>query len=144
MSWQPYIDDHLLADLPHGGRLEHAAITGHSGDVWAQSPSFPELSLEEAAAILEGFDDQAKLAQQGLYVGGVKYIVIAGEEGAVIRGQKGRDGKFRMLFLHHGGLQVRPLCIPYTIHQTKNVYNKMEPCQIVRGLPRFSKKTPLS
>ena len=93
MSWQPYIDDHLLAELPHGGQLEHAAIAGHSGDIWAQSPNFPELSLEEATAIVDGFDDQASLAQKGLHIGGVKYIVIAGEAGAVIRGQKGRDGK---------------------------------------------------
>ena len=105
MSWQPYIDDHLLAELPHGGTLEHAAITGHSGDVWASSPNFPELSLEEAAAIVAGFDDQAKLAQQGLYIGGVKYIVIAGDEGAVIRGQKGRDGKQRLLGLDPGVLR---------------------------------------
>ncbi len=104
MSWQPYIDDHLLADLPHGGRLEHAAIAGHSGDIWAQSPNFPEISLEEAAAILAGFDDQATLAQQGLYIGGVKYIVIAGEEGAVIRGQKGRDGEFRHIFCSLAGV----------------------------------------
>lgn len=93
MSWQPYIDDHLLAELPHGGQLEHAAIAGHSGDIWAQSPNFPELSLEEASSILAGFDNQAELAQKGLFIGGVKYIVIAGEEGVVIRGQKGPQGK---------------------------------------------------
>lgn len=93
MSWQPYIDDHLLAELPHGGQLDHAAITGHSGDIWAQSPHFPELSSDEAEAILAGFDDQAKMAEKGLFIGGVKYIVIAGEEGVVIRGQKGQQGK---------------------------------------------------
>lgn len=100
MSWQPYIDDHLMAELPHGGHLEHAAIMGHSGDIWAQSPSFPEVTQDEAEAILAGFDNQAKLAEQGLYIAGVKYIVIAGEEGAVIRGQKGRDSMLRFSCMH--------------------------------------------
>lgn len=92
MSWQPYIDDHLLADLPHGGRLEHAAIASHSGDIWAQSDNFPELSSKETEAITNGFDDQVTLAQNGLFVGGKKYIVVTGEEGAVIRGKQGQAG----------------------------------------------------
>ena len=92
MSWQPYIDDHLLTELPHGGHIEHAAILSHSGDVWAQSPNFPEVSTEEAEAIMAGMDDQIKLAQQGLFIGGSKYIVVAGEEGAVIRGKQGQSG----------------------------------------------------
>lgn len=92
MSWQPYIDDHLLAELPHGGQIEHAAIASHSGDIWAQSPSFPELSPSEAESILKGFDDQVTLAQNGLFIGGTKYIVVKGDEGAVIRGKQGPIG----------------------------------------------------
>ncbi len=92
MSWQPYIDDHLLAELPHGGQIEHAAIVSHSGDVWAQSPNFPEISPEEAEKILKGFDDQVTLAQNGLFIGGSKYIVVKGDEGAVIRGKQGPVG----------------------------------------------------
>lgn len=92
MSWQPYIDDHLLAELPHGGQLEHAAIVGLNGDVWAQSPNFPELEEKEAEAIVKGLSDQSQLAQNGLFVGGHKYIVLAGETGAVIRGKMGQTG----------------------------------------------------
>lgn len=84
-----------MAELPQGGHLEHAAIAGHSGDIWAQSPSFPEISPDEASAILAGFDDQAGLAQKGLFIGGTKFIVIAGDEG-VIRGQKGREGRYNL------------------------------------------------
>ena len=93
MSWQEYIDDHLLAELPHGGTLEHAAIASLEGDIWAQSPNFPELSEAEAQAINTGFDDQVSLASKGLFVGGKKFIVVTGEEGAVIRGKAGQEGR---------------------------------------------------
>ena len=74
MSWQEYIDDHLMAELKN------------------QSASFPELSEAEAQAINAGFDDQVGLASKGLFVGGQKFIVVAGEEGAVIRGKAGQQG----------------------------------------------------
>jgi len=41
MSWQAYVDDHLMCELPHGGTLLSAAIVGQDGAVWAQSESFP-------------------------------------------------------------------------------------------------------
>ncbi len=44
MSWQDYVDTQLLVDLPHGGRLSHAAIVGMDGGVWASSAGFPDLS----------------------------------------------------------------------------------------------------
>ena len=92
MSWQTYVDDHLLCELPNGGQLTHAAIVGLDGGVWAQSDSFPAISSEEVEKITKGFDDQGPLAQRGLYIGGLKYMVIAGEEGAVIRGRKSPAG----------------------------------------------------
>ncbi|KAK9812885.1 hypothetical protein WJX72_005251 [[Myrmecia] bisecta] len=92
MSWQTYIDDHLMAPLPHGGQLAHAAIVGQDGGVWAQSESFPEITEKEVADIVKGFTDTGSLAQSGLYVGGTKYLVVTGEEGTVIRGKKGPAG----------------------------------------------------
>lgn len=44
MSWQTYVDDHLLCDVGDGARLSAAAILGHDGSVWAQSDSFPQVS----------------------------------------------------------------------------------------------------
>ncbi|AQL02053.1 Profilin homolog5 [Zea mays] len=64
MSWQAYVDDHLLCDI-EGQHLSAAAIVGHDGSVWAQSENFPE---------------------------GTKYMVIQGEPGVVIRGKKGTGG----------------------------------------------------
>jgi hypothetical protein len=40
MSWQSYIDDHLMCEVD-GHHLTSAAIVGHDGSVWAQSAAFP-------------------------------------------------------------------------------------------------------
>ena len=51
MSWQSYVDDHLLVELPGGGQLTHAAILGEDGGVWAQSPEFPTVSEAQVSSI---------------------------------------------------------------------------------------------
>ena len=51
MSWQEYVDDHLMCELPNGGILKSAAIVGSDGGVWAQSPDFPTLSNDEVRAL---------------------------------------------------------------------------------------------
>ncbi|GMH17639.1 hypothetical protein Nepgr_019480 [Nepenthes gracilis] len=93
MSWQAYVDDHLLCDIDgNGNSLTAAAIVGHDGNVWAQNSSFPQFKNEEIIAIMKEFDEPGSLAPTGLYVGGTKYMVIQGEAGAVIRGKKGSGG----------------------------------------------------
>ncbi|CAN6721454.1 unnamed protein product [Malus baccata var. baccata] len=87
MSWQQYVDDHLMCDID-GNRLTAAAILGQDGSVWAQSATFPAFKPEEIAAILKDFDQPGTLAPTGLFLGGTKYMVIQGESGAVIRGKK--------------------------------------------------------
>ena len=47
MSWQSYVDDHLLCALPKGGQLSAAAILGQDGGVWAQSAEFPTVTADE-------------------------------------------------------------------------------------------------
>ncbi|XP_074591874.1 profilin-like [Curcuma longa] len=91
MSWQTYVDDHLLCDID-GQQLKAAAILGLDGSVWAVSPSFPESKPEEIAAIMADFNEPGTLAPTGLYLGGSKYMVIQGEPGVVIRGKKGTGG----------------------------------------------------
>ncbi|KAL7159270.1 hypothetical protein ABFS83_01G016800 [Erythranthe nasuta] len=87
MSWQSYVDDHLMCEID-GNHLTSAAILGHDGIVWAQTPNFPQFKAEEIAGVMEDFEEPGKLAPTGLYLGGVKYMVIQGEPGAVIRGKK--------------------------------------------------------
>ncbi|URE15409.1 hypothetical protein MUK42_11691 [Musa troglodytarum] len=87
MSWQTYVDDHLMCEIDDQ-HLTAAAILGHDGSVWAQSASFPQFKPEEITAIMTDFDEPGSLAPTGLYLGGTKYMVIQGEPGAVIRGKK--------------------------------------------------------
>ena len=43
MSWQTYVDEHLMCEI-EGHHLTSAAIIGHDGTVWAQSAAFPSVS----------------------------------------------------------------------------------------------------
>lgn len=46
MSWQTYVDDHLMCEIE--GTTNHlaaAAILGTDGSVWAQSASFPQVDF---------------------------------------------------------------------------------------------------
>jgi len=45
MSWQTYVDEHLMCDVGdgQGHHLTAAAIVGHDGSVWAQSANFPQV-----------------------------------------------------------------------------------------------------
>ncbi|XP_020105274.1 profilin-3 [Ananas comosus] len=91
MSWQTYVDEHLMCDID-GQHLTAAAIVGHDGSVWAQSASFPQFKPEEITNIMKDFDEPGSLAPTGLFLGSTKYMVIQGEPGAVIRGKKGSGG----------------------------------------------------
>ncbi|XP_022750147.1 profilin-1-like [Durio zibethinus] len=93
MSWQQYVDEHLMCDI--GGQgiyLFAAAIIGHDGSVWAQSSTFPAFTPQEITDIMNDFAEPGSLAPTGLFLGGVKYMVIQGEPGALIRGKKGGGG----------------------------------------------------
>ncbi|XP_010925516.1 profilin [Elaeis guineensis] len=91
MSWQPYIDDHLMGEI-EGHHLTSAAIIGHDGSVWAKSETFPEFKPEEINNIMNDFAEPGSLAPTGLFLGSTKYMVIQGEPGSVIRGKKGSGG----------------------------------------------------
>lgn len=92
MSWQAYVDDHLMCDLPGGGKLQHAAIVGQDGGVWAQSAEFPSITADEISALVNGLTDTSQLAQSGVRIGGQKFMLVAGEPGEVIRGKQGAGG----------------------------------------------------
>ncbi|KAG1367835.1 Profilin [Cocos nucifera] len=87
MSWQTYVDEHLMCDI-EGNHLTAAAILGQDGSLWAQSSSFPQVKPEEISGIMSDFAEPGFLAPTGLYLGNTKYMVIQGEPGAVIRGKK--------------------------------------------------------
>ncbi|CAN6456807.1 unnamed protein product [Victoria cruziana] len=87
MSWQTYVDEHLMCDID-GQHLTAAAIVGQDGSVWARSDGFPQFKPEEITAILRDFEEPGSLAPTGLFLGSAKYMVIQGEPGVVIRGKK--------------------------------------------------------
>ncbi|CAL5388864.1 unnamed protein product [Camellia sinensis] len=77
MSWQTYVDDHLMCDI-EGNHLTSTAILGHDGS----------FKPDEITGIMKDLDEPGFLAPIGLYLGDTKYMVIQGEPGAVIRGKK--------------------------------------------------------
>nr|A4KA43.1 RecName: Full=Profilin-6; AltName: Full=Allergen Cor a 2; AltName: Full=Pollen allergen Cor a 2; AltName: Allergen=Cor a 2 [Corylus avellana]ABG81300.1 pollen profilin variant 5 [Corylus avellana] len=91
MSWQAYVDEHLMCEI-EGHHLASAAILGHDGTVWAQSADFPQFKPEEITGIMKDFDEPGHLAPTGMFVAAAKYMVIQGEPGVVIRGKKGAGG----------------------------------------------------
>ena len=79
MSWDSYITDHLMVDLPNteGLKLSHAAIVGKDGLVWAKSDNFPEPTEEQVQALVKGFDDGDALGASGIKLGDLKWGLIA-------------------------------------------------------------------
>mmetsp|Transcript_2080 Transcript_2080/g.5865 ORF Transcript_2080/g.5865 Transcript_2080/m.5865 type:complete len:128 (+) Transcript_2080:126-509(+) len=87
MSWQSYVDDHLIAS----GAVTKAAIVGVGGETWATSAGF-SVSDTEAKALVTGFTDASGLQAGGIMVGGEKYMFIKCESGKEIIGKKGAAG----------------------------------------------------
>mgnify|MGYP000017112028 CR=1 FL=1 len=94
MTWDAYIEEHLLHELKEGsGRtLSFAAIIGLDGGIWAQSSDFPDASPEQIEVLINAFDDETVLQEKGIHLGDNRYIAIQGEAGSVIRGKKGPTG----------------------------------------------------
>jgi profilin len=93
LGMQAYIDQQLMMPLASGGTLDHAAICGLDGGVWAQSESFPGLSDQECETILKGLEDISILGEKGVTIGGNKFMLIASDpEDGIIRGKNGPSG----------------------------------------------------
>ncbi|KAE8347841.1 profilin-1A [Aspergillus arachidicola] len=72
MSWQSYIDSHLLGS----GKISRAAILGQQGGVWAASPGF-ELSTDEQQAITEAHNNPEHTLSSGLKLAGEKFFSLS-------------------------------------------------------------------
>uniref|UniRef100_A0A0K8TNS2 Profilin n=1 Tax=Tabanus bromius TaxID=304241 RepID=A0A0K8TNS2_TABBR len=86
MSWQDYVDNQLLAS----NCVSKAAIAGHDGGIWAQSKGF-QVTKEELAKLVEGFDKTELLTSGGVTLAGQRYIYLSGTD-RVIRAKYGRSG----------------------------------------------------
>lgn len=86
MSWQDYVDNQLIASQC----VSKACIAGHDGGVWAKSDGF-EVSKEELALLVQGFDKQELLTSGGVRLAGQRYIYLSGTD-RVIRAKLGKVG----------------------------------------------------
>lgn len=86
MSWQDYVDNQLLASQC----VSKAAIAGHDGGIWAKSEGF-EVSKEELAKIVQGFDKTELLTSGGVTLASQRYIYLSGTD-RVIRAKLGKMG----------------------------------------------------
>lgn len=96
MSWQEYVDDHLVA-----AGFMYAAIVGHDGSPWASTKGFvvQEDEAKNLAKLLTGETSLDGIAENGFFVAGQKYAFTRGEidddEGAApfVQGRCKDEGK---------------------------------------------------
>lgn len=86
MSWQDYVDKQLMASRC----VTKAAIAGHDGNVWAKSEGF-EISKDEVAKIVAGFENESLLTSGGVTIAGSRYIYLSGTD-RIIRAKLGKVG----------------------------------------------------
>ncbi|CAG9784321.1 unnamed protein product [Diatraea saccharalis] len=86
MSWQDYVDKQLMASRC----VTKAAIAGHDGNVWAKSEGF-EISKDEVAKIVAGFENESLLTSGGVTIAGTRYIYLSGTD-RIIRAKLGKVG----------------------------------------------------
>lgn len=90
MSWQPYIDTSLIGS----GNFDRAAIFDREGkSCWATSTGF-EVGKPELEKIIEALNETAdvkSIMEKGLYVEGVKYIVLKADDRSIY-GRKDKEG----------------------------------------------------
>jgi len=86
MSWQDYVDNHLIGT----GKIAQAAIYGIDGSLWATSPGF-SAQPAELDAVKQGFQDASSLQANGVFINNVKYFTIYAMDRSIY-GKKDKDG----------------------------------------------------
>lgn len=100
MSWQSYVDDHLIKTKIISG----AVIAGHDGNIWAfggvHTPPEPRdenhrepftPTADELKKLISNFGKTDILAASGVVVGGKKYMYLSSTD-KVVRAKKGVSG----------------------------------------------------
>ncbi|KAK1921158.1 putative actin monomer binding protein [Papiliotrema laurentii] len=89
MSWQAYVDDHLVGT----GKISKAVILGKQGGVWAASSGY-NLSQKEQDAVTQSlFANPDEARAHGVTLAGFKFMVVKADAEEVI-GRKGERGVF--------------------------------------------------
>ncbi|XP_003728805.1 profilin-2-like [Strongylocentrotus purpuratus] len=79
-----YIDKTLMAS----GNLTHAAIVGLDGAIWATSDDF-KISAGEVGFLIRGLATAESLRENGVLIGGVKYVLLRADDNAVLARKQG-------------------------------------------------------
>ncbi|KAI7984641.1 hypothetical protein LOK49_LG15G02582 [Camellia lanceoleosa] len=104
MSWQTYVDDHLMCDI-EGNHLISAAILGHDGSVWAQSASFPKVKQLDENLPSE-LEDVLSKKQQTEKVGKLLGEDVALASDSFINAHTVSVGKHEATVVHREAAQV--------------------------------------
>ncbi|WVF66789.1 hypothetical protein IAT40_001531 [Kwoniella sp. CBS 6097] len=89
MSWQAYVDDHLVGT----GKVSKAAILGKQGGVWAASSGYNLSQQEQDAVVKTAFGQPDQIRANGITLSGFKFMCIQANPDEVI-GRKGERGVF--------------------------------------------------
>ncbi|WVQ94401.1 hypothetical protein IAU59_001480 [Kwoniella sp. CBS 9459] len=89
MSWQAYVDDHLVGT----GKVSKAAILGKQGGVWAASGGYNLSQHEQDAVVKTAFASPDQIRANGIILSGFKFMCIQATPDEVI-GRKGERGVF--------------------------------------------------
>ncbi|OCF34571.1 profilin [Kwoniella heveanensis CBS 569] len=89
MSWQAYVDDHLVGT----GKVSKAAILGKQGGVWAASSGYNLSQQEQDAVVKTAFAQPDQIRANGITLSGFKFMCIQANPDEVI-GRKGERGVF--------------------------------------------------
>ena len=85
MSWNTYIDN-LLAEKT----IQHAALIGLDGSVWAKSAAF-NVTPAELQTFASNFNRQEYFQANGMTLAAIRYVFLSGAE-RVVRGKKDKSG----------------------------------------------------
>jgi hypothetical protein len=77
MSWDSYRDT-----LTNSGHVKYAAVCGIEGGVWSASPGL-NITTEEIKTLVSGLSNSATIEQNGIMVGGVKYMYLQSDSSQI-------------------------------------------------------------
>ncbi|XP_037090248.1 profilin-like [Pollicipes pollicipes] len=82
MSWQAYVDDHLIGTKI----IDEACLAGHDGVIWAASPNIGA-QPEQIKTLVQAMDNSDLVTTNGFSIGDMKYVYLSSIPGKVIRGK---------------------------------------------------------
>jgi len=86
MSWQDYVDKQLV----DSGFINHAAIIGNDGVLWAKSANF-NVTPTELTTFATHYNSPEHFQSNGITLAGTRYIFLSGTD-RVLRAKKNKTG----------------------------------------------------